>query len=179
MTTRLILVAFAATASLAVAACGADGKKASSNSPATREAAMRKSLLKFAQCMREHGVDMPDPQFDGGRVQMQMGGKNIDADKARTAQKACQHFQDEVKPPAMSEADKQKFRKQALANARCMREHGINMPDPTFDENGGAQMRLGKGTGIEPNDPAFKRAQKACEKAGGGTGGVFSSKDDQ
>jgi hypothetical protein len=172
MTTRLILVALAATASLAVAACGGDDKP-SSSSQATREAAMRKSLLKYAQCMREHGVDMPDPKFDGGRVEMSGGGK-IDPDKMRTAEKACKRYQEQVKPPAMSESDKEKFRKQALANSRCMREHGIDMPDPTFDSNGGATMRIGKGSGIDPNDPSFQRAQKACQKETG-AGGMFSS----
>lgn len=28
--------------------------------------------LDFAKCMREHGIDMPDPQFDGGRVTQSM-----------------------------------------------------------------------------------------------------------
>ena len=27
------------------------------------EADLQDGALKFAQCMREHGVDMPDPQF--------------------------------------------------------------------------------------------------------------------
>ncbi len=30
----------------------------------------------------------------------------------------------------MSAAEKEEFKKAALANARCMREHGIDFPDP-------------------------------------------------
>jgi hypothetical protein len=167
MTTRVILVALAATASLAVAACGA-GKPPNSSS-GNRTAAVHKALLQFAQCMRDHGIDMPDPQFSGGRVEMSMGGKGgkLDDAKLRTAENACKHFQEQIKPPAMSEADKAKFRKAALANAKCMRQLGINMPDPTFDANGGASMRFDKGSGINPNAPAFQAAQKACEKTGG------------
>ena len=33
----------------------------------------KEAMLAQAQCMRERGWDMPDPQFDGGRVQMQLG----------------------------------------------------------------------------------------------------------
>jgi hypothetical protein len=34
------------------------------------------------------------------------------------------------------------------------------MPDPTFDENGGAQMRIGKG--LNPESPKFQKAEEAC-----------------
>jgi hypothetical protein len=42
-----------------------------------------------------------------------------------------------------------------LAYARCMRQYGINIPDPKPD--GGIDMR-----GIEPDDPRFKAAERAC-----------------
>jgi hypothetical protein len=45
-----------------------------------------------------------------------------------------------------------------LAFAECMREHGIDFPDPQFD--GGAVM-VG-GPGIDPEDPEFQAAQEAC-----------------
>lgn len=34
----------------------------------------REALLAQAQCMREHGWDVPDPQFDGGRVTQRLEG---------------------------------------------------------------------------------------------------------
>ena len=43
-----------------------------------------------------------------------------------------------------------------------MREHGIDMPDPTFGENGRAQVRIGKGSGIDPESSKFEEAQDAC-----------------
>ncbi len=46
-----------------------------------------------------------------------------------------------------------------------MREHGIDMPDPTFDANGGARMNLGRG--IKPESAKFKKAQEACREVGG------------
>jgi hypothetical protein len=51
-------------------------------------------------------------------------------------------------------------RQKALNWARCMRQHGINLPDPTPD--GGFPDR---GRGISPrdrDDPKFKAAQQAC-----------------
>jgi len=55
------------------------------------------------------------------------------------------------------------FKKEALANARCMREHGIDFPDPTFGDNGQFKQRIGGN--IKPTDPKFQAAMKAC---GGG-----------
>jgi hypothetical protein len=170
MITRTIVVAFAATASLAVAACGSGGGGANSSSSAgsTRgvDAKTKKAMLQFAQCMRDHGVDMPDPQFGSNKVTMQ-GGK-ASPEVTRAATKACQKYRAQIKPPAMSTADKAKFRQQALANAQCMRAHGVpNFPDPQFDADGAATMRFDKGSGIDPNSPAFQRAQQACMKKGG------------
>jgi hypothetical protein len=155
MTIRVLVVALAATASLV--ACG--GKDPTPASGAGQEAKARKALLDFARCMREHGVDMPDPQFSGGKVTMTQKGK-INPDTARAAEKACAKYRDSVKAPEISEAQKEEFKKQALANARCMREHGLDFPDPTFDENGGARMTLGRG--INPESAKFKAAEKAC-----------------
>ncbi len=46
-----------------------------------------------------------------------------------------------------------------LANARCMRNHGVpTFPDPTFSGN---HITIGDG-GVDPDSPAFKRAAAAC-----------------
>ena len=42
-----------------------------------------------------------------------------------------------------------------------MREHGIDFPDPTFSADGGAQIKLERGK-VDPEDPDFKAAEKAC-----------------
>ena len=81
----------------------------------------------------------------------------------RAAEKACAKYQDAIEPPELSDEEEAEFKPAALANARCMREHGVEFPDPTFDENGGAQIRMSKSMGIDPEDPAFQKAMKACE----------------
>jgi hypothetical protein len=58
--------------------------------------------------------------------------------------------------PGGSSSDPQQL---ALAYARCMRQHGINMADP--DANGATDMR---GIGVDPDGPKFKAAQQACQQ---------------
>ena len=64
-----------------------------------------------------------------------------------------------------------------LAFARCMREHGVDMPDPEFGEGGRVQMRIeaAPGQGVEPMDEDFQAASKECGgafgMAGAGSGG--------
>ena len=52
----------------------------------------------------------------------------------RAAEQACAKYQEQIKPPAIPEEEQEKFKQAALANARCMREHGIDMPDPQFGD---------------------------------------------
>jgi hypothetical protein len=166
MLVRLLAAAALATAVLTVAACGG-GTPTSSGTGAGKgpSAEMRTALLDFARCMREHGVDMPDPTFsDGGaRVEQHSGPGKLTPEQQKSAEQACKKYQEKIKPPAMSNADKEKVKKEALAQSRCMREHGIDMPDPTFDENGGVMVKMREGAGgVRPDDPKFKAAQRAC-----------------
>jgi hypothetical protein len=169
MKTRLLVVALAATASLA--ACGAEDPASNKTTGAqpSRQDEARKAMLDYAKCMREHGVDMPDPQFDGGRV-MQKGPKKVNEAKMREADQACASIRDRVKPPEISDEEKAEFKKAALEHSKCMREHGVDFPDPTFDENGGGQVRIGRGSGINPESPKFKAAEKACQDKMPGAG---------
>jgi hypothetical protein len=154
-----LLVALAAT--LFLVACGAEEDPSKPASAQTQEAKNRKAMLDLARCMRENGVDMPDPQFNGGRVTQRMKGGN--PDKMRAAEKACEKYRSQIKAPEMSDEEKAEFKQAALANARCMREHGIdNFPDPVFDSSGGAQIRMKRG--INPESAKFQAAQKACQK---------------
>ena len=55
------------------------------------------AMLGFAKCMREHGIDFPDPQFSGGGMSIQIGGEAGDDAQAadpmgeafQAAQEAC------------------------------------------------------------------------------------------
>ena len=160
---RPLATALLAAGALAVASCGGDDPAASA---ADRERESREAGLEFAQCMRENGVDMPDPSSTGGRQAFRIGpGEETTPEEFEAAGEACAKYRERMKPPELSEEQQQEFKEAALANARCMREHGIeDFPDPTFGENGGAQIRIGKGSGIDPEDPEFQEAQEACEE---------------
>jgi hypothetical protein len=151
-----------ATASLALAACG--GGDDGSDGAGSDRAQFREAALEFAECMRRNGVDMPDPAPGQGGIQLTAppGGPTPEFERA---QRECQKHLDDVEPPEISEEQEREFRERALEHARCMREHGFDMPDPTFGEGGRVEMRLGGG--IDPNDPAFQQAQEDCGQLGG------------
>jgi hypothetical protein len=151
-----------AAASLALAACG--GGEDPSAASGDDRARFREAALDFAECMREQGVDVPDPSpGSGGRITFAVPPGGDDA-AFRRAQEACQKHLEKARPPELSEEQQREFRERALKHARCMREHGIDMPDPTFDERGGIQQRI-EGD-IDPSDPRFQEAQEACSRFG-------------
>jgi hypothetical protein len=50
---------------------------------------------------------------------------------------------------------------QMVAFARCMRQHGINVPDP--GASGGIEVKGGPGT-VNPDSSQFKAAERACQQ---------------
>jgi hypothetical protein len=146
---------------LVVTACGGSS---GTKSAAERESDARDAALKFAQCMREHGVDMPDPTFEPGGGITQRGSIEGGTAKLREAEQACQKYLEESEPAELSEEEQEEFREAALAHSRCMREHGIeNYPDPTTDADGTAELRIDKSSGIDPQSSEFKAAEEACQ----------------
>jgi hypothetical protein len=135
------------------------GKSAEDLTDAEREDLARE----FARCMRENGVDMPDPGADGGGVITLDGSTDEGAMDA--AFEACKEFlPDGGEPAKPSPEDLEAQRKYA----QCMREQGIDMPDP--DPNGGMSM-AGEVGDIE----AFEAALEACDEAGATAGLGFQS----
>jgi hypothetical protein len=55
--------------------------------------------------------------------------------------------------------------RQALAFARCLRQHGINVPDPRVSGDG-IDQQFPEGAG--PNAPKFRAAEQACAQSGKG-----------
>jgi hypothetical protein len=95
---------------------------------------------------------------------MQRGPEErVSPEKMEKAEGACRKYMEDVEPPELSPEQQEEMKERALAHAQCMREHGLkNFPDPTFDESGGAQIRIGPGSGLDPEDPDFKAAEEAC-----------------
>lgn len=163
------LAAVLAATGLVVAGCGGGGS--GSGTSTTSQAAMRDKEVKYSQCMREHGIkNFPDPQPDGGML-LKAGpgtGINPDSPQFKAAQQACAKYQPK-EGAKFDRAKAQQMQQAALKYAQCMRQHGINFPDPQF-QDGGAKMTFG-GPGMNPNDPKFKAAAQACSKNAPGPGG--------
>ena len=115
-------------------------------------------LVEFAECMRSHGIDVPDPQ--PGRVQIPVATDPATA----TALRACQHWLPSLNPSSgvRPNANLAAELPGLIAYARCMRSHDIAMLDP----NSFGALNLGQVPGIT-NDfgrysPQFRAADAAC-----------------
>lgn len=167
MRTRTVAV-LALTLALTSAACARTGTKdpqvasaqtakpkASASASAGASTDDPDAPLKFAQCMRAHGISwFPDP--NSGKTSI-MIPKGQDKTKFDAAQEACKQYMPnggEMHKPSAEELEA------ARNMAKCMRENGIpNFPDPNPD--GGISIDSKK-LGTSPDSPVWKKAEAAC-----------------
>ncbi|MFJ6780807.1 hypothetical protein [Streptomyces yangpuensis] len=110
--------------------------------------------VKMRQCLREHGIDIPDPEPGQDPRGMTLGG-GADPQKMQEAMKACgMQGPGSGKEPTQEEKDKE------LAWVRCMRENGIALKDPEYNGAARSAVEIPKG-----QEKAFEEAQKKCEAA--------------
>lgn len=213
---RVAAVGVTAGLGLALAACGGangdtnngvaslsdsgSGNGGSTGTTAPMSAAEREAaLLKYTQCLREHGANVPDPQVDAnGNVRLGGGGgpgggggqgtgSTIDRKALQDARKACGD------PPRgafgnFNPENQAQFQDAALKFAKCMRDQGVDMPDPDFSGGQGGFQGGPPGTGqggqrrgpfgnLDRNDPKVQAAIEQCRSAfsnlpGGGPRGL-------
>ncbi|HEX6683123.1 MAG TPA: hypothetical protein VF062_10025 [Candidatus Limnocylindrales bacterium] len=141
-----IVLAFALTG------CAAQAQSGTQTQPSPVNSAYERGL-KYAQCMRENGINMPDPEPGKPgivRFDTSMGSP----EKIRAAQEACREFapssgQGGQVDPARAE--------QLRKFAQCMRDNGVEkFPDPE-----GGMMRMNQDVA---NDPDFNAAREKCSK---------------
>jgi hypothetical protein len=137
-------------------------------SSANEEQDPEEAALEWAKCMREHGIDVPDPEVgEGGRVTIRPGsGRRLgdrNSDEFREATEACGTPFGDAGPPALSDEQREQLQETMLEFAQCMREHGVDFPDPDFS-GGGGLFRVGPGAGIDPDSPTFREAEEACQE---------------
>lgn len=157
-----------------VAACG--GSSSSNSSGATATGSRFQARVSLAKCARAHGINVPDPSPGGGpgqgigRVLRQYSQSQIN-----TALQACRQYLAKAFPQFnLTPAQRAQFQQQLVKFAECMRSHGVNVPDPTFNGNGAFGFRQAFRS-IDRNSPAFQSALKACQslrpRFGRGAGG--------
>jgi hypothetical protein len=110
--------------------------------------------------MRKAGLTVKQSS-DGRRTMMQVP-KGISPARLQKIQRDCTR-KTGGGPRPLSRAERAKFLDAGLKFARCMRAHGIDVPDPKADGNGISLGGAPGKSGPDPESPAFQRAQNACE----------------
>jgi hypothetical protein len=192
---RRVFAACALAGSVAVglSACGSSGSPAAASSggsagTSTASASSRYAArVKAAECLRAHGVNVPDPSANGGPPGGAGAGgggggggggfRSLLATPAgQAASKACaSEISKAFAFASISPAQRQQFQQDAVKFAECMRAHNVNIPDPTSNGAGGFGI-FRSIPSSERNSPAFQTASKACQsllpfRRGGGPGG--------
>lgn len=127
---------------IGLAACAPstdDGMKESTNSgsggggaSAASDSAREQWERDFAACMRDKGIDVPDPEPGAGGLTAASGGEGVSQDAMQEASDSCM---DELGDPPPMSPDEQKAMDEKMLEwaqeaAECYREHGYDMPDP-------------------------------------------------
>ncbi len=157
------------TLALIVAACGGGDETSDVASLTTEEASVvettlpvndEQALIEFSRCMRDQGVDFPDPVVDAdGYPRFDFEDPDdIDRDALFEAGGACLDLLDGV-VLGLPDFDTAEFNDTFLEYAECMREHGFEEIPDRIDMT--AIMR-GEEPPIDPTDPDFIAADEQC-----------------
>ncbi len=143
-----------------VATAGSAGPKPSSSASALSDDERR---LKFAACLRDQGLDVPDPEpgQNGPRFNF---GSDVDPTKVQAALQQCREYAPNGgQPPKLDAEQVEQVRKLA----RCMRDNGVpNFPDPAAD----GRIQPGQ-AGIDVKDPKVRAAFDKCRETVPNLGG--------
>jgi hypothetical protein len=115
----------------------------------------------WADCMRQHGIQMDDPIPDAdGHINVNI--QFTDQQVFQSSNEACKTLHDAAQRAARGGKPPEKPDPAKMLNfAKCMRAHGLpDFPDPT---GGGLQIKASQGSDLNPDNPTFQKAQKACQ----------------
>ncbi len=190
---RLLKLLVVPVLALALAACStpssagvatlSEDDKADGKTTADQQKDAEAELVKWAECMRENGIDIPDPTADGEgnlrlvrQAQRATGGSDEATGGAvrigEDFEKAREECGDPPRIPGAgpSEADLKELQENALALSQCMRDEGVeDYPDPDFSRSGpgaGAGVRITmrgpSDSGVDMDDPEVPAAFEVC-----------------
>jgi hypothetical protein len=136
----------------------------------------QEAILVFAQCMRDNGIPMDDPQpGQGGGGFLRPGGpggRGFDelGEDFQVAQQACSPILEAARPELDPELEQERLEEQLLL-AQCLRENGYDQyPDPVLGTDGRLQ-RTGRQAfgelGIDFRSETFQSARSTCAAENG------------
>ena len=167
-TARQLLIVPVALALAALAACtpaqpgptvdsltstGATSTTTATVDPATAQ-------HKYYQCLQQQGIDIQEPQGNGSGSDLSTVAPGTDQAKLQKATEQCRQF---LPNGGVAPTIDSKQLADRLRQAKCMREHGINVPDPTPGQQTGP---VEAPPGVTPDE--YGKAFKACVQAGAG-----------
>ena len=187
LTLALALVATACGSGSAQGVASLDDTAATTTTtPEEAAASMEEATLAFTECLREHGLEVEDPEFDGqGGFGIVIGpgsgsgpAESGPDEETRAAMEACQPLMEGVRSQ-FEAIDPSEMQDQMYAFAECMRDQGIDWPDPDLTAFGpgldSAESDAGDGGGIvtrgpfgdadiDFEDPAVQAALEVCQE---------------
>jgi hypothetical protein len=201
----LAACALAGMLALGLTACGSSGSPAAASSGGTSTTSSNsryQARLKAAECLRAHGLSVPDPSPNGGGG---AGGGGAGGGAAggggggggggaggalrqalattagKAAAKACaSEISKSFGFASITPAQRAQFQQAEVKFAQCMRAHNVNIPDPTNNGPGGFGF-LRSISPSERSSPVFQTAFKTCSSTlpnrgrfRGGAGGAGS-----
>jgi len=126
------------------------------------EITFEEGVLDFAQCMREEGINFPDPTFDiDGNPQFD----NLEIENEEEFESAFENCEDILRKALPEQFDLDPEVEAALVDAslefsQCMREQGIDFPDPKPGEFGFFAFR---DADIDFTSEAVQNAFEICQ----------------
>jgi hypothetical protein len=142
---------------------GRGNAPAQSTGATATSAQFDRDFVEFARCLRQHGVDEPDPVHRPGHTGLSLE-MPTPSPANRPALAACNHFLAgvEAMKAAGARTELARWLPSLIRYASCMRSHDIPMLDPGPQ----GQLNLGNVPGISSDfgrySPQFRAADAAC-----------------
>ncbi|MET4923071.1 hypothetical protein P3L51_12045 [Streptomyces sp. PSRA5] len=138
---QMFAVAALSVLALAVAGCsqGGEGGSSANDASAGQSAGGNEQdqQLKVEECLQKHGVTINDAE--SGKGPSGIDYNDMSETEINEVNKTC--GADQMSRPDEHTQVDQKTKDKILDYAQCMRDQGLDFPDPTF-ENGGAMMPM-------------------------------------
>ena len=145
------LLALILTLALVMAACSNDGESSriassgesgqdTSPSVETDADGAEAAIAKYTQCLRDEGIDIEDPTVDAdGNVHLSPIEPSIEPDGTDLDAiiDTCKTHLEGISTAVVSGDGMTELEDALVEYAQCMRDHGVDMPDPDLSSGGG------------------------------------------